>query len=127
VSIVLDASALLALLATEPGTDRVAAALADGAIISAVNVSEVVAKLSDWHMPEAEIREVIDGLRLDVIAFDLDLALHAGSMRGPTRSLGLSLGDRACLALAQREGATALTTDRTWSGLEAIVAIGHLR
>ena len=111
---VLDASALLALLSDEPGHERVAAALTDGARISSVNLSEVAAKLAEFGMSEFEMAEAIDSLGLEVIDFEAPQGYRAGLLRPPTRSLGLSLGDRACLALAQLSGAVALTADRKW-------------
>jgi len=115
--VVLDASALLALLHGERGADRVAAAL-PGAVLGAVNLSEVVAKLAERGMPANTIRVVLQGLDLDVRTFDADLAYAAGELRRTTRAQGLSLGDRACLALAARLDAVVLTTDRSWSGAE---------
>lgn len=118
---VLDASAPLALLQGEPGAERVAAALPRAAI-SGVNLSEVVAKLTD----EA-IRASLAGLDLDVRPFDEDLAYDAGELRPATRARGLSLADRACLALARRLDAKALTADRAWLGLEVGVVIEAIR
>ena len=123
---VLDASALLALLNDEPGADLVASALAQ-ASVSAVNYSEVVAKLADSGMPEDAIREALDGLGLDVVAFDSECALAAGLLRPVTKALGLGLGDRACLALSKSKGAVALTTDRVWQDLNFGVAIQMIR
>ncbi len=120
-SAVLDASALLALLKREQGGEVVAEALAQGAAIGAVNLSEVVARLAEAGMPEPDIRQVIEPLGLDVIAFDADLAYLAGMLRATTRQLGLSLGDRACLALGRRLGLPVLTTDRAWLGLSGQV------
>ena len=116
---VLDASALLALLNGEPGAERVATAVRAGSAMSAVNYSEVVAKLDEAGMPAAEIRGALEPLELDVVAFDRALAYRAGEMRSATRKLGLSLGDRACLALAQYDGLPALTAERAWSKLAA--------
>ena len=113
---VLDASALLALLQDEPGADAVASRLPNSAI-SAVNLSEVVAKLTERGVPAAELRQALDGMALDVRPFDTEAAYAAGSLRRATRTLGLSLGDRACLALAMQLDAVALTTDRAWLGL----------
>ena len=115
---VLDASALLALLQYEPGEERVAGAIADGAIISAVNLSEVVAKLADSGTPEAGIRAKIETLRLDVAPFDGADAFAAGLLRPATRAAGLSLGDRACIALGQRSGLPVLTADSAWMSLD---------
>lgn len=114
---VLDASALLALLNREPGEALVAQALAEGAMISTVNLSEVVAKLADIGMPEAETREAIEPLGLEIVGFDAADAFSAGLLRPATRADGLSLGDRACLALGMRSGLPVLTADRGWSGL----------
>ena len=126
-SSVLDASALLAALTDEPGSDVVAAALATGPAVSAVNLSEVVAKLADAGAPETDIRQALSGLGLEVIDFDADLAYMAGLLRPSTKSAGLSLGDRACLTLAQRLGRQALTTDRAWLGLLPDVEVRVIR
>lgn len=126
---VLDASALLALLNREPGSERVAEALAAGAALSTVNLSEVAAKLADIGMPEAEIREAIEPLGLDFVEFDIADAFATGLLRPASRAAGLSLGDRACLALGVRLVAPVLTADRGWSGLDlgADVEITMLR
>jgi ribonuclease VapC len=94
---VLDASALLALLLAEPGGETVRAVLADAAI-SAVNFSEVIGHYVRNGVAEAQIRQVLDPLPLDIVPFDLELAYVAGLLLPATRSAGLSLGDRACLA-----------------------------
>lgn len=113
-SVVLDASAILVLLNDEPGAAIVAGALED-AVVSAVNLSEVVAKLQDAGLPREEAEEVLGGLGLDVRAFDEGSAWAAGTLRAATRKAGLSLGDRACLALALELGVPALTADAAWS------------
>jgi ribonuclease VapC len=124
--IVLDASALLAVLRAEAGAERVEPRL-EGARIGAVNLSEVVAKLIEDGVPEAEIRLAIGRLELDVHAFDAQHAYLAGILRKPTRTFGLSFGDRACLALAQSLGAQALTADRSWSRLNLGIAVEVIR
>jgi len=124
--VVLDASALLAVLRAEPGAERVEERLED-ASIGAVNLSEVVAKLSGDGAPEAEIRRAIARLELEVRGFDEEQAYAAGMLRGSTRKLGLSFGDRACLALAHLSDATALTADRSWSRLELDIAVEVIR
>jgi ribonuclease VapC len=123
---VLDASALLALLNDEPGGDRVAAAI-PGALVCAVNHSEVVAKLADAGMPETAIRAALDALGLEVIPFGSQLSFRAGLLRPLTRSLGLSLGDRACLALALETGLPVLTAERSWRELELTVEVEVVR
>jgi len=117
--VVLDASALLALLNGEPGSETVAAVVSE-AVISTVNLSEVVAKLADHGMDEKDLGGLIDGLGLSVVAFDEAQAYAAGLMRPATRNAGLSLGDRACLALARRRKAPAYTTDRSWRAVAGV-------
>jgi len=124
--VVLDPSALLAVLRAEPGAERVEPRL-ERARIGAVNLSEVVAKLAEDGVPEPEIRRAIGRLELDVRSFDVQHAYLAAMLRNSTRALGLSLGDRACLALAQSLGAPALTADRSWSRLDVGVAIEMIR
>jgi PIN domain nuclease of toxin-antitoxin system len=98
---VLDSSAVLAVILEEPGADRVEPLL-PRAKVSAVNVDEVAAKLRDLSMPEATVETVLGGLQMDVVAHDWDEALAAAFLRPATRAAGLSLGDRACLALGGR-------------------------
>ncbi len=124
--VVLDASALLALLNSEPGS-RVVEANLSGAVVSAVNLSEVVSKLSDSGMPDPEIRTAIESLGLDIRPFDVAMAYAAGTLRPATRGLGLSLGDRACLALGISVSATVLTSDRRWKRLKVGVKIHAIR
>jgi ribonuclease VapC len=123
---VLDASAVLCLLQEEKGAERVAEAL-PAAIIGAVNYSEVVGKLVETGIDEATVDSLIDKLQLKVIPFDRAQARLAGSLRAATRKLGLSLGDRACLALAAAEGATALTCERIWAKFKAPCKVETLR
>lgn len=123
---VLDASALLALLNAERGSDVVAQALPES-VISAVTLSEVVAKLQQAGMPENAIRLVVRPLGLKVEPFDEEQAYEAGLLHGVTRRPGLSLGDRACLSLAQREGVPAMTADKTWRELTSDVSITLIR
>src|SRR5947209_6831608 len=100
-SSILDASALLALLKHESGSQQVTQAIEDGAEISAVNLAEVVAKLAEAGMPEELIHRAVDPLGLDVVGFDAPQAYRSGLLLVATKPLGLSLGDRCCLALAQ--------------------------
>ena len=123
---VLDASALLALIQAEAGSERVAEVL-DGAVISAINLAEVVSRLADRGVPGEAIRRQLARLGLRIVPVDEDLAYAAGLLRPATRALGLSLGDRVCIALARRLGATALTTDRVWARLEIGVAVELVR
>jgi PIN domain nuclease of toxin-antitoxin system len=124
--VILDASALLAIFLAEPGADRVLQAL-HAAVISAVNLAEVTAKLQERGMPDARVRAMIETLELNVVALDSDLAIDAGLLRARTRSAGLSLGDRACLALARSRGGVALTADRAWEKLDIGVPVELVR
>ena len=119
---VLDASALLCLLKGERGAERVITGL-PRSWISAVNLSEVYAKLADAGGAQAQISRAVGGLHLRVEPFDDRQALAAGILRPVTKKLGLSFGDRACLALAQQRGAIALTTDRAWTELPDTLGI----
>jgi len=110
---VLDASALLALVLGEPGADKVAMALGDAAI-SAVNLAEVTSQYALRGSAADEIREMMSQFSAYIVPFDEELALAAGALTPVTKPAGLSLGDRACLALALRLGAKALTGDRAW-------------
>jgi PIN domain nuclease of toxin-antitoxin system len=123
---VLDASAVLALLANERGTEQVRAALGS-AVMSAVNLAEVLTKLGDRGVTEAEQRLIRMSLDIEVRSFDENAAWHASSLRGRTRSHGLSIGDRACLALGIEEGLPVLTADRAWSKLDVGVEVRALR
>ncbi len=123
---VIDASALLALLNAEPGADVVLEAL-PGAVISAVNLSEVIAKLCDAGMPEKAIRQALQPLGLEVIPFDEEQSYQTGLLRSSTQNMGISFGDRACLSLAKMLGVTAFTADRAWDELEAGVMIKIIR
>jgi PIN domain nuclease of toxin-antitoxin system len=114
--VVLDSSAVLALLANEPGTDMVEATL-PGALLSAVNLAEIVAKLCERGMPAQEATSLIYSIGVEVAEFDADQATRSAELRVSTRSAGLSLGDRACLALAQVRGLPVLTADTAWAQL----------
>lgn len=123
---VLDASAVLAVLLNEPGADLVEG-LAGRAVISAVNLTEAVSKLQERGSTDAEIREVIGAMALDIVAHDEDLAWEAGFLRRATRGLGLSLGDRACLALGLRLDLPVLTTDQQWARLDLPIPVVPIR
>ena len=115
---VLDSSAVLGYLNGEPGTDMVATHILSGqACILAVNQTEVLSKLSDWGMPMEDACAAVAKLALQVIPFTSELAIEAARLRQPTRAQGLSLGDRACLALARQRQCAVLTGDRPWLDL----------
>lgn len=112
-AVVLDASALLALLLGEPGATEVAEVIAE-ARMSSINYAEVVSHFIRAGMPPAEVDEMLRPLPMVIVAADEALATLAGRLRAVTANAGLSLGDRFCLALARHEGLPALTADRQW-------------
>lgn len=123
----LDASALLALVNHEEGAERVATVVEAGGTISAVNLAEVVSRLSEQGMPAELIHQALDPLGISIVDFDTRLAYQTDLLRPRTSHLGLSLGDRACLALAQQLGLPVLTADRMWEQLDLGVDIQTIR
>lgn len=121
---VLDSSAILALIWREPGHEVVSAHLND-ATISAVNIAEVYAKCAERGLDIDEVRSLISEVELTVAPFDESQAFQSGRLRMQTRPKGLSLGDRACMALAGSLGAKVVTSDRVWQdlGLEIDVVL----
>ncbi|MGI8462257.1 MAG: type II toxin-antitoxin system VapC family toxin [Solirubrobacterales bacterium] len=117
---VLDASALLAFMREETGADVVHAALEAECAISVVNVAEVLSKLtSDGDEPGGTF-ELIEAFRerLALFALEREDLIEIARLRPLTRAAGLSLADRACLALAHRLGIPALSADRQWAELD---------
>ncbi len=123
---VLDASAILALLNDESGAGMVGELL-PVAIVSAVNYAEVVTRLALLGMPENEIHRALNILGLTIIPLDEDLSFRTGCLAIATKQYGLSLGDRACLALALKTGYSAVTADRVWQDLNIEVDIKIIR
>jgi PIN domain nuclease of toxin-antitoxin system len=116
---VLDASALLAYLWQEPGHETVAQRIEQSTVMmSSVNLSEVLSRAADKGMSPPAMAALQAALPFEIIPFDRAQAQTAASLRPPTKALGLSLGDRACLALAIERQAVALTADRVWQTLK---------
>lgn len=111
--VILDASALLAMLREEPGSAEVAGIIHD-ARIGAVNYAEVISHFVHAGMPAIEVDSMLRPLPLSIVAADTETARLAGRLRALTSDAGLSLGDRFCLALALQEGLPAWTADRQW-------------
>lgn len=129
---VLDASALLAYLLDEPGADVVDAALAEGAVINAVNYAEVLSRLADRGDEPATAHQRLErqgliGDLLEVIPLLGEGAVTIARLRPATRAQGLSLGDRACLATALRLQRPVLTADRGWAMVDVGVSIRLIR
>jgi PIN domain nuclease of toxin-antitoxin system len=110
---VLDASAVLALLNKEPGHEQVMAAL-PAAVIGTVNLTEVIAKLCERGVPPEAALEAVECLGVEIVPHSLEHALRAGELRPITKAFGLSLGDRACLALGRERSAPVITAERHW-------------
>jgi PIN domain nuclease of toxin-antitoxin system len=124
--VVLDASAVLAVLNGEPGAEAVWDCL-PGAHLSAVNAAEVAAKLVDGGLDPETAGQSVVRLGTRLVPFEAVDVVSVADIRSVTRSAGLSLGDRACLALARRLGLPALTADRQWRGIQVGVEVRLIR
>jgi ribonuclease VapC len=124
---VLDASALLALLHNEKGADRVEEAILNKAVISSVNWAEVIQKVIAKNISIDNLDNELAAVGLSFLSFDRQQASIAGSLWQQTKELGLSLGDRACLALAQQLDLPVLTADKIWQRLDIGVSIQLIR
>lgn len=124
--VVLDASALLCLLNDEPGAGRIVEVLTRS-VMGTTNLAEVVSKLRERGLSLEEVREALGGLHLDVRPLSPSQAMIIGDLRPATKPLGLSLGDRACLALALDLDAELFTTDADLASADAGVSITDVR
>lgn len=129
---VLDASAVLALVQDEPGADQVADAVANGAVISIVNLTEVLSKLAEHGQePEQAMTRLRTqgglGAALAIEPLSEADAVEAARLRPLTRSAGLSLGDRSCLAVAKRLGEPVLTAESIWLSVPLDVEVRLIR
>lgn len=125
-TVVLDASALLAYLQDEPGQEKVESVLVDAAM-SSVNWAEVVQKSVAAGINVEGMQQDVSALGLAILPFTADDADYTGRLWQQTRQHGLSLGDRACLALGQFLQVPVLTTDRVWAKLDLPVTVHLLR
>jgi len=125
--VVLDASAVLALLNNEPGADELTPELLSNAICSTVNLAEVQTKLViEGGSPAEAWEDTLSAIR-EAMPFTAEHARIAGSLAAQTRTLGLSLGDRACLALGLTLKAPVYTADKSWKTLKLGVGIHLIR
>lgn len=126
--VVLDASAVLAYLNDEPGSDKVAEVLEHGgAVMGAVNYAEVAAKLLSLCMPEPVVGEVMRSLEMEVEPLDKETAWISAQLIQITKPIRLSLGDRCCLALGKRMGLPVLTADKAWVEIKSGVKVRLIR
>ncbi len=125
-SAVLDASAVLALLLGEPGAESVRPHLVDGCL-SAVNYSEVLARLAARCGSLDEAKRWVDRHHLPIIPFDANQAALVASLLPATRAVGLSFADRACLALGLSLRVVVVTADHTWANCDLPVRIVAIR
>jgi len=123
---VLDSSAVLAVFNDEAGGHRVIEWL-EGGLLSSVNYAEVMTKLVEKGLSIDQARQSVADVGIEVIGYDIDLADRTGELRTATKRFGLSLADRACLALAERENALVLTADRQWSSLDLGIDVRVIR
>ena len=125
-NVVLDASALLCYLQQEPGSSLVSDAL-EHSVISAVNWSEVAQKVTSVGINPDSTRDLLLQMGLQITAFNCAQADICASLWPATKALGLSLADRACLALAMQQDWPVMTCDRAWSGLALKLDIRIIR
>jgi ribonuclease VapC len=125
-TVLLDSSAMLAYLYQEAGAEVVAQKL-DSHVMSAANLAEVVSKMADSGLAVAFIEQQLAALAPIVAPVEKADAMRAGALRPLTRHLGLSLGDRLCLATAERLKLPVLTGDRSWLQLGLPIAIEVFR
>lgn len=121
-AVVLDASAVLALLRAEPGGEIVAPLLSESLLLS-INLSEVIAPFARNGIGEADLAVILAALPCQIVPFDLELAIDCAFLIPATKPAGLSLADRACLALARRQGLAAYTADRAWAAVADAVGV----
>ena len=118
---ILDASAVLALLAREPGADRIRDLIRAGSAgISTGNLAEVAAKLVARGADHATAEFQCRSLGLEFLDVNPDVAFGSAELLPQARPLGLSLGDRICLATARIHPVTAVTADKAWAGIQGV-------
>jgi PIN domain nuclease of toxin-antitoxin system len=124
---VLDSSAILAVVNAEPGHQKLTPELLAGAVASTVNLAEVQAKLVSRGWPSEVAWQDANSPIDEAITFEPEHARVAGDLFSRTKHLGLSLGDRACLALAIALDAPVYTTDKSWKNLKLNVPVHIIR
>jgi len=131
-SAVLDASAFLAYLGNEPGAEKVEHCIAGGVCLSAINWAEVLSKLSDrGQSVQSVVKELsASGLiagAIELFPFTAEDSQIVAHLREKTKAFGLSLADRACIALAIRLKLPVFTADRTWMRIKLSIPVRNIR
>ncbi len=121
-TVVVDASAIMAVMLGEPGAEEVLAVVRRS-LMSAINVSECCARGVERGASANEVMSIIHSCEVQVLPFDLEDALAAAQLREPTRAIRASLGDRACLALGRRHDVPVLTGDRRLAEIDPALGI----
>jgi len=115
--VVLDASAVLSLLYREAGSSLVSEYMQHETAISTVNLAEIISKQQELGVPPKEMISLLQLMGVEIHPFDEKAAIQVGLLRTLTKSFGLSLGDRACIALGQLLNCPIITADRVWTQL----------
>lgn len=121
-SAVVDGASAMALMLNEPGADVVAGVIR-GSLMTAINVSECCSRGVERGATVEAVLSILQRYEVNVIAFDLDLAIDAARLREPSRPAGAGIGDRACLALARRRAVPLFTADKRLSSVAAAVQV----
>ena len=125
-AVVFDSSVLIAILRQEPGSEVGEQSLNE-ALISTVNLAEVATYLARNSVPAETINDALATFPIEIVPFDREQGLIAGCLYPVCKSLGLSLGDRACLALAKSKRLPVLTADKAWLELMIDVSVKSIR
>jgi ribonuclease VapC len=121
---VIDASALLAVARDENGANVVLDLInTEECVVSSVNLAEVASKLIDLGLPTSELHNAIAQFNVDAIDFSQEQVIVSAEIRPITKAIGLSLGDRACIALAKLMNGCAVTADKAWSDIAEPVGV----
>jgi ribonuclease VapC len=124
--VVVDASAVLTLLLGENGSD-VVLQIVDESEMSAVNLSECMQRAIDRGHAAKTVADLVEEIGVTIVPFDTQMAQETAELRSETKTLGISLGDRACLALAKIRSAPAYTADQRWGELNIGIDIRLIR
>ena len=131
-AVVFDSSAILAILFKEPGSAKLSSEIRSRAVASSVILAEVQAnsrgrRVSIQSLVGSDMSAALFKLVGSRNHFNCDRRKISGDLIAQTKPFGLSLGDRACLALALELSAPVYTTDKIWSNLHLGIPIHVIR